>query len=56
MPTILPRDLTALLDALGVRVALAPPLPPRDQAGDDAARTGISAGWRPSFPGEQPPF
>ena len=51
--TILPKDLTALLDALGVR-AVPSQTPPRDPAHDAAARTGISAQWRPT-PGDTEP-
>lgn len=42
------------LDAMGVR--LAPPLPPFTPAELAAVQHGVSMGWKPTTPGEEPPF
>lgn len=56
MPTILPPDISAVLDALGVcGVSLRPAQTQADRDHLTAVRTGISAQWRPTPGDTEPP-
>jgi hypothetical protein len=54
MTAPIPRELAAHLAQIGV-VILTPPKP-ADPRIDDAVKHGVSNGWMPSYPGEEPPF
>jgi hypothetical protein len=49
-----PHDLAAFLRDIGMDAPK--PLEPLDAEAMRAVRHGISAQWRPQYPGEEPPF